>query len=133
MRLLVTGSRWATQARHSEQIARHIIRATEESSELGPHTLVEGACVNGGVDRISYMLAVEWNKSLPAPYRWVLERHPAAKFSSPLERNEHMVSLGAHMCLAFPMPGPRARSGTWHCFARAVMAGIPTWVYPLEG
>lgn len=41
---------------------------------------------------------------------------------APLRRNEHMVRLGADICLAFPLEGG---TGTRHCMSRAYAAGIP--------
>jgi hypothetical protein len=40
------------------------------------------------------------------------------------DRNEFMVRLGAHLCLAFIRNHSR---GATHCFGLAVAAGIPTW------
>jgi hypothetical protein len=41
-------------------------------------------------------------------------------------RNQHMVDLGARICLAFPLPSSR---GTYDCMARAEAAGIPVKTY----
>lgn len=40
-------------------------------------------------------------------------------------RNQHMVDLGADVCLAFPTRDSR---GTWDCVRRAEKAGIPVYV-----
>lgn len=42
-------------------------------------------------------------------------------------RNQHMVDLGADLCLAFTRDNSR---GTAHCALAAEAAGIPTiWIY----
>ena len=58
-----------------------------------------------------------------------MEGHPAewrgGRLCGP-ERNAHMVSLGADLCLAFPLPSSR---GTRNCMRLAREAGIPVYVY----
>jgi len=88
-------------------------------------TIVQGECPYGGVDRyakgyaIAHSLAVE---SHPA------RTGPGGRLLGP-ERNSHMVSLGADICLVMPGPGSR---GTWDCSRKASEAGIPLVVKSWE-
>lgn len=52
------------------------------------------------------------------------ERHPAREHPSPRARNQHMVDLGADVCLAF---ASRWASGTGMCARMARRAGIPVF------
>lgn len=107
-RILVTGSRdW-----HDE------IAIEELLFEYSPGLLVHGACPTGA-DAIADAIATRWN--------WDIERHPAdwdrhGKKAGPL-RNQHMVDLGADVCLAFILNGSRGAS---HTARIAEAAGIPT-------
>lgn len=64
-----------------------------------------------------------------------VEQHPLPEgwwrinWRAGFERNEHMVALGADLCLAFI----RAHSGgATHCAAKAEAAGIPTFRFRQE-
>lgn len=111
-RVLVTGSRqWTDWSRVVEQLFR--MRPGD--------VLVHGACPKGA-DRIADRIGNE----LPGI---TVERHPAdwsrhGRSAGPI-RNNLMVSLGADVCFAFPLPGG---SGTQHCISSARKAGIPTHV-----
>lgn len=98
--------------------------------------VVHGDCETGA-DQHAHSAATTWG--------WTPEPHPAMwQWHSPdcrtdmctrrrsngdlyclyagHRRNQLMVNLGAHVCLAFPT----ARStGTWDCVKRAEAAGIP--------
>lgn len=121
-RVLVTGSRHATTEQHSAVIRNELRLAighiTGDQMNAGLVTLVHGAAP--GVDTI----AADIMRALPWPIRIV--GYPARDFGRWPEcgprRNSHMVSLGADICLAFPMPGSR---GTWDCARKAADAGIP--------
>jgi hypothetical protein len=98
--------------------------------------IVHGACPDGAdaiVDRVARKLG------------YTVERHPAdtSRHGSPLAfyiRNQHMVDLGARLCLAFWVPGKCSTSsnamrkaegaGTGDTFTRAVAAGIPARLIP---
>lgn len=54
---------------------------------------------------------------------WQMEEYPASDFPDPKVRNQHMVDLGADVCLAFALSWA---SGTGHCARAARRAGIPT-------
>ena len=110
MRILITGSRdWDDDAAIWEALALTDAREW--------HTLVSGACPTGA-DRIAEHVA--------ETFRWTVERHPAdwsrGRGAGP-ERNAHMVSLGADLCLAFIKNNSRGASGTADM---AEAAGIPT-------
>lgn len=122
IRILVTGSR------DLDDVGRAIVwRALDEALALaagiGPIVVIEGGA--RGVDSA----ANEWTWATTAAYS---ERHFAdwdryGKRAGFI-RNEHMVSLGAHVCLAFPR---RVSPGTWDCIHRAAGEGIPVRIYPL--
>lgn len=86
------------------------------SDEYADAVLVHGDA--NGVDRVA---ASTWNLfGLPT------EAHPASDHATPLDRNLHMVGLGADLCIAF---ATRWASGTGHCARAARRAGIPTIDY----
>lgn len=112
-RILVTGSRDWTD--------KPLLRKTLQTAwtELGsnPHAIV----VHGGA-RGADALAGEVARALEL----AVETHPAdwkrfGKKAGPI-RNSHMVSLGAELCLAFPLG---QSPGTWGCIKLAEQAGIP--------
>jgi hypothetical protein len=124
MRILVTGSRdWADD----DVIEGALADIWNESGRRV--TLVSGACPTGA-DAISEECAKIMG--------WEVERHPAdwsrGRKAGP-ERNAHMVSLGADICLAFigPCTSPRCNRTDEHdshgatgCADLAEHAGIPT-------
>lgn len=117
-RVLVTGSRSWTD---TETIRRNLIGATGHLDALRAVVVIDGAAK--GADSIAYAEAVR--------HRWGTERHPAdwiihGDAAGPL-RNTHMVSLGADVCLAFPLSGS---VGTWDCVRKANAAGIRVIVVP---
>jgi len=121
-RILVTGSRDWTD--------RNVIRTALVDAwiNLGRPmnaVLVQGECHLGGADQIAAEIWRGWG--LP------VEGHPAemgpdGHVLGP-KRNAHMVSLGADLCLAFPLPSSR---GTRNCMCLAREAGIPVHVYKQE-
>ena len=125
-RILVTGSRhWndVTAVRRAFDDAfssvAHLFGSTPDI------TLVHGGA--GGADFIACDVALR-------EMGWSIEAHPAdwrkhGKAAGPI-RNEEMVDAGAHICLAFPVPGSR---GTWDCIRKAADAGIPVRIYPARG
>ncbi|MFF7022986.1 SLOG family protein [Streptomyces klenkii] len=117
-RVLVTGSRnWTDKS----TVYRALFQAW---LSLGNDiVVVHGACP-AGADR----LASEWIAGWPVTgFRGVAEEpHPASwathgRAAGPL-RNEHMVGLGANLCLAFIRDSSRGAS---HCARLAEAAGIP--------
>ncbi len=121
LRILVTGSRdWNDAFR-----LHRALDALECPSNV---TLVHGDCPTGA-DR----MAAERAKALG----WNVEPHPAPwkEFGkrAGFLRNEHMVNLGADICVAFIMPCRKAEHadqpqhpshGTDHCKNLAKQAGI---------
>lgn len=113
MRVLVTGSRdW-----HDVDVV--FAALSEVCTEVGT-VVVHGDCPTGA-DRI----ASDWCQTQRDIFE---EKHPAnwkfGKSAGPI-RNQHMVDLGADICLAFPLPESR---GTRHCMTAAAKAGIPVRV-----
>ncbi|ATN94046.1 dprA-like single stranded DNA binding protein [Mycobacterium phage Kumao] len=114
--MLITGSRrWVART--------PIWRVLSHELETHPEGIivVHGAC--RGTDDIADRWA--WGakqQGLPVE----IEAHPAEwdKYGkrAGVIRNHHMVSLGADICHAFPLKGG---TGTRHCMARAIAAGIP--------
>lgn len=122
MRILITGSRdWTDRG-----VIANALRQAGQDAGLHPQevTIVHGACPTGA-DRIADELAHE--------YGCRRELHPAdwathGKAASPI-RNAHMVSLGADICLDFPL---RVSRGTRNCIRLAREAGIPVVEYGVE-
>ena len=125
MRVLVTGSR---EWRDGAAITLALRRAGQDY-ERSVGFLVSGATpvlVHGDANGAD-TLAAHAARALG----WIVEAYPAdwkqhGKKAGPI-RNALMVSLGADVCLAFPLPGS---IGTWDCIRKAVDAGIPTRIYP---
>ena len=119
-RLLITGSRDWPESRR--QIIAEALRDARRN--LGNETvLVHGAAT--GADSIAAWIWAKWKLAVEAhPAEW--EKH--GKSAGPI-RNQHMVSLGANLCLAFPLPHSR---GTWDCVRRAQKANIPVLVFSVD-
>lgn len=125
-RILVTGSRaWTDQAVIWQALAE-TVRELPPDREL---VIVDGACPTGA-DQIAH----EWARK----YGAMTERHRARDFGSwPAagpRRNDHMVRLGADLCIAFIGPctsrrchrtDPHGSHGATHCAQLAEKAGIP--------
>jgi hypothetical protein len=112
-RILVTGSReWIddTAIRRAFISVRHPIY---------PAILVHGAAP--GADNLADQVGRYMG--------WSVERYPAKDFSSPRARNQHMVNLGADVCLAF---ADKWASGTGMCARMARKAGIPVIDYGVD-
>ncbi|AYB70704.1 DprA-like DNA processing chain A [Mycobacterium phage VasuNzinga] len=128
-RILVTGSReWANE--HKLALSLDYYRATAPNGIIIVHGAAKGAD----------LMAERWARGIGVRY----ERHPAdwGAYCGPRceshrrvrrdgatycphqggIRNQKMVDLGAHVCVAFPM---RRSRGTWDCVDRARDAGIP--------
>lgn len=116
-RVLVTGSRGWTEP-------TTVWSALNSELQQFPDGLVivHGGAV--GADEIAGRWAERMNLAgypvWPEAHRPDYDLYPR-KFA-PLRRNEHMVSLGAAVCHAFPLEGG---TGTRHCMTQAFGAGIP--------
>lgn len=114
-RILVTGSRdWTDR----EAIEEALFQAWIDLGSNRETILVQGECHLGGADIIA--------KEIWEYQGMTVEGHPAemgpdGHVLGP-KRNAYMVSLGADMCLAFPLPSSR---GTYNCIRLAREAGIP--------
>jgi len=128
LRILITGSRdW-----DDERIVRDALRGVASGIASQDVTVVHGACPTGAdahADLAARIFGMNY------------ERHPAdwsrGRKAGP-ERNAHMVSLGADLCLAFIGPctsprcnitGPHDSHGATGCADLAEKAGIPTRRY----
>lgn len=126
-RVLITGSRHATDAEHRELISEAIQKAVGHirACDMDRVILVHGN--QRGVDLIAADIVTRWAWPIQ------VEAHDARDFGSwPAagpRRNEHMVRLGANVCLAFPAPDSR---GTWDCARKAADAGIHTILQTLR-
>lgn len=112
-RILVTGSRDWTDV---EAIWRGMSEAVSSADPTRPVVIVHGDCPRG-----ADWHADRWAKLAGAR----VERHPAnwslnGKRAGFI-RNQHMVNLGADLCLAFIRNGSRGAS---HTAALAEQAGI---------
>lgn len=118
-RILITGSRDWTDAK---TIRGALKDAWHWMGNPRDAVVVHGECHLGGADRIAAEMWASWG--------FPVEGHPAE--TGPTghvlgpKRNAHMVSLGADVCLAFPLPSSR---GTKNCMRLAREAGIPVKVY----
>jgi SLOG family YspA-like protein len=119
VRILITGSRdWTDR----EAVRQALIKAGQGARVHPQETVVvHGQCPTGA-DKIADELAREFGCQI--------ERHPAdwathGKAAGPI-RNAIMVSLGADVCLAFPLGESR---GTRSCMRMARNSGIPVVEY----
>jgi hypothetical protein len=120
-RILVTGSRtWTDQSKLRLAVMREVVAAEFAA------VVVHGAAVDGlgnpagadaMADRYARMIGTK------------REAYPAADFPSPRHRNQHMVDLGADVCLAFATSWA---SGTGMCARMARRAGIPVIDYGVD-
>lgn len=113
-RILVTGSRnWTDRDAIQRALLKHGVDGD---------TLVHGDCELGGADQIAAEL---WEPHGP------VEPHPARRggaFGSDSgryrRRNQHMVDLGADLCLVFALDWA---SGSGQCARMARRAGVRTY------
>ncbi len=108
-------------------MSRALAQVWQEWGRPADAVLVSGHCPDGA-DAMAESIW-EWHDL-------TVERHPAkwGRYGrrAGLVRNDHMVSLGADLCLAFIAPCDRCRDGashpshgTVHCASAADAAGIP--------
>ncbi|MDI5965773.1 SLOG family protein [Streptantibioticus silvisoli] len=110
----MTGSRsWADMP-----TVREALRQVRLEVAGGPIVVVHGACPRGA-DALADLLATR----APAEFRMSVERHPADWDAlgkrAGFVRNQHMVDLGADVCLAFIRSGSRGASHTARVAERA--------------
>lgn len=124
-RILVTGSRdW----QGIDEIRVALTDVIKSNIRYGEFVLVHGACPKG-VDLFAHVLWEAFQgariptKLLPA------EQYPGGAFPSFKARNQHMVNLGADVCLAF---ATKWASGTGQTARMARRAGIPTIDYGVD-
>lgn len=133
-RVLVTGSRtWNDRDTVQAALTAIVYRNL-------PAVIVHGACPRGA-DAIASQWALRMGRTLAISE----ERHPAdwrtyGKAAGP-RRNEHMVALGADVCLAFlapcrkpncHLPRPHASHGASQTASLAEQAGIRTYRFPFD-
>jgi hypothetical protein len=133
-RILVTGSReWDAEG----TLRQALIAAVAECPDGTDPVIVHGACPRG-----ADAMADRWARD----YGFPAERHLACwerqKRRAGFARNEHMVSLGADLCLAFILPctdlkcrrkDPHGSHGATHCAGLAEKAGIPVRRFTAQG
>lgn len=136
-RVLVTGSRdWTDEEAVYQNLFREHINGIGRG--FGGMVVVHGACPTG-----ADAIADRWAERCGPAGNIRPERHPAQWRICTIEcrhpnrvrgdgtpycpqagprRNQHMVDLGADVCISFPLPQSR---GTHDCVKRALAAGIP--------
>lgn len=129
VRVLVTGWRfWPQEAAWYIHRQLDLVHQTQ-IAPVDQMLVIDGECPRGGVDQWAHEWAVanlgmEFSERHPAPWRQM------GNAAGP-QRNQHMVNLGAAMCLAFPGPVmPGRKSGTYDCVDRAKAAGIVVHEFP---
>lgn len=122
-RVLVTGSRTWTHPAHIQTELDAAFDAMLYAWRTTGVTYDEFVVVHGDCPRGADHLADRYARA----HRWTVERHPAdwrrlGRAAGPI-RNQHMVDLGADLCLAFLKDHS---SGATGCADLAEKAGIPT-------
>lgn len=129
MRILTTGSRAHNGGRVILD-ALSFTFARYRTEDQVTATVINGACPHG-----EKVPGADWLSSRCArALGMIVEEHRAdwslGRRGGPI-RNQHMVDLGANVCLAFYQPGA-GNSGTQDCVRRALVAGIDVVRYPRE-
>lgn len=123
LRILITGSRrWTDRT----AIRDALINTLATYTTLGSPVLIHGGAQ--GADAIADSIWHSWRhrhniRLAPA------EVHQIDDHAGPKQRNQHMVDLGATVCLAFALAWA---SGTGHCARAARRAGITTIDYGVD-
>lgn len=122
-RILITGSRtWPDVAAIFNAIKKEI----EDNPCPAGYTVVHGDAP--GADSMAAWAA----EDLQSDFDITIEAHPADwdkyKFAAGPVRNQEMVNLGAHVCLAF---NRHNSTGTLNCIQKAKEAGIPVTEYQI--
>lgn len=124
-RILVTGARlWTDRI----AVTRALTAALGTYAGIGLPVLIHGGAI--GADSIADDVWRSWSGGDELALRRGAGRllaepevHPARDHASPRARNQHMVDLGATVCLAFAL---KWESGTGMCARMARSAGIHT-------
>lgn len=119
MRVIVIGSRkWPDPVRVGRELTRLYL-------QHGPFVLVHGACSTGADAAAHHWQemtgAVLGCVEIPYPAKWYTEAGELDRGAGP-RRNAAMVSKGADLVLAFPLPDGK---GTQYTMELARAAGIP--------
>ena len=123
-RILVTGSRdwqeWGVvEAALRREALAGISREYKPGSQLGVY-VIHGDCPTGA-DAAADVLAPRMGL--------MVERYPGNDFPTYKDRNQHMVDLGADVCIAF---AAKWASGTGQTARMARKAGIRTIDYGVD-
>jgi len=133
-RLLITGSRNFTDANAMTIYLRGAYRKLKRDIKILEGVVAPITLVSGNAPGADLMAEDIWSRYVSTE---LIERWPAKDFSHPLKRNDHMVGLGADMCVAFPTwcvqlkckGRPKHYShGTDYTIKKAQTAGIDTRV-----
>lgn len=120
LRVLVTASRdWANRPVMRDALIGTVRRL--RTPDGPPLVLVHGAARGG--DTLADDLWERMRRFWGPDRLLEAERWPAKQFPSPRARNQHMVDLGAEVCVAFALGWA---SGTGMCARMARLAGIDT-------
>jgi hypothetical protein len=119
-RILLTGARTWTDRQAIVRGFTAAFRQFSDGDEDTPSALVHGGAI--GADTIGGDIWLAWGDVWGTDLYVPPEVYVAKDFSTPLERNKHMVKLGADVCIAFAQ---RWSSGTGHCARLARKANIP--------
>ena len=123
-RLLITGSRTWTDY---DTMKLHLWNAYSDLWTADNVLLISGSAL--GADMMAEDI---WAKHV---HPNLIERHPAKDYPHPLKRNDHMISLGADLCLGFSVPCTKisctrpqghGSHGTEYTLSKAKAAGINT-------
>jgi len=121
-RILVTGSRDWSGPSKAGIIRVALTEIIKTNIRYGEFVLVHGACPKGA-DRIAHFTWEAFRRAEIPTTLLPAEQYPGELFRSFKERNQHMVNLGADVCLAF---ATNWASGTGQTARMARRAGIRT-------
>lgn len=135
-RILVTGSRtWTGEGVLLDALAHAVVSGLRHHENV---IVVHGACPTGADELAEQICRVRGIATDPHPADWYAlcrpecppghrrTRHDGSTYcpSAGHYRNQEMVDLGAHVCVAAFQPG-EVNAGTSDCVRRAITAGIP--------
>lgn len=123
MRVIVTGSRrWDNAQAVWFELGRLFCNN-------GPFTLAHGDCATGADAAARHWFEVAGHAIGCEEHRFPASWEAYGRAAGPM-RNQTMVSAGADLVLAFPLPGG---AGTQHTMRLAHGAGIPVRTYNPDG
>jgi hypothetical protein len=135
-RILVTGSRaWSDEEALLDALAHAVVTGLWHHENV---VVAHGACPAGADAMAEQICHARGIRTEPHPADWEAPcrpecprghrgtRHDGSTWcpSAGHYRNQHMVDLGAHACVAAFQPGA-INAGTSDCVRRAIAAGIP--------